>query len=133
MICLQPSLLNHMEKNCLVCNLKLIGRKRKFCSNQCKNQFTNRKHQNYISQQKRGRNRRSQLIEMKGGACQKYGYNKNLAALSFHHTDAKTKSFSIDLRSCSNNSWKTLLAEFQKCSLLCLNCHAEMHNPNFST
>ncbi len=133
MICLQPNSLNHMEKNCLVCNLKLFGRKRKFCSLQCKNQFTNRKHQNYVCQQNRGRNRRFKLIEMKGGACQNCGYNKNFAALCFHHIDAKTKILPIDLRSCSNNSWNKLLEESAKCSLLCLNCHSETHNPDFST
>jgi hypothetical protein len=61
------------------------------------------------------------------------GYNKNQAALSFHHTDTTTKLFQIDIRKCSNSSWNRLLAESEKCMLLCLNCHSELHNPAFST
>jgi hypothetical protein len=61
------------------------------------------------------------------------GYNKNHAALCFHHIEPTLKSFQIDLRRCSNSSWDNLSKEVSKCQLLCLNCHAELHNPNFST
>jgi hypothetical protein len=69
----------------------------------------------------------------KGGNCEICGYNKNQAALAFHHVNASTKSFPIDLRLCSSSSWEKLLLEAQKCQLLCLNCHAETHNPDFFT
>jgi len=61
------------------------------------------------------------------------GYTRNLTALCFHHQDPRSKSFTIDIRRCSNSSWTTLLTEAVKCRLLCLNCHAELHNPAFST
>ncbi len=70
---------------------------------------------------------------MKGGKCTKCGYSKNSSALCFHHIDPKTKSFPIDIRRCSNSSWDNLIKEADKCMLLCLNCHAELHNPSFAT
>src|SRR5947209_10993416 len=109
-----------MESSCLVCEATLIGRQTKFCSRRCKNASTNNKHQNYVSQQQRGRKRRLLLIQGKGGRCERCGYSRNNAALAFHHLDTAAKSFPIDLRSCSNTSWDALLKEAQKCLLLCL-------------
>src|SRR5215210_4278981 len=114
-----------MERACIICQAKLTGRQIRFCSLDCKNAWTNNKHQNYASQQQRGRQRRRLLIQQKGGRCAACGYSKNQAALAFHHTDPSIKTFPIDLRSCSNNSLEALLREAEKCQLLCLNCHAE--------
>ncbi len=122
-----------MERLCVVCAAPLTGRQTSFCSRRCKNGDTNNRHQNYVSQQGRGRQRRQSLIREKGGSCERCGYSRNDAALAFHHRDPATKSFGIDLRKCSNTSWATLVAEARKCLLLCLNCHAEIHNPDFST
>lgn len=121
-----------MEKNCLVCNSILTGRKTKFCSIKCKLRHLNNKYQNYVSQQRRGYERKVKLIEIKGGCCEFCGYGKNYSALCFHHIEPKIKSFQIDIRHCSNRSWDKLLKEAEKCKLLCLNCHAELHNPAFS-
>ena len=128
-----PFLRNHMELSCIVCGDPLSGRQKKFCSAKCKLSTTNNKHQNYVSQQRRGYERRIRLIDLKGRICEICGYDKNAAALCFHHTEPKSKSFQIDLRRCSNSSWDNLLKEVDKCQLLCLNCHAELHNPSFST
>src|SRR5262245_13730443 len=122
-----------MEKHCLICGSLLSGRQRKFCSTKCKFSFINNKHQNYAAQQQRGYKRKARLIQMKGGSCQICGYDKNQSALCFHHIDPTTKSFQIDIRRCPNNSWDNLMREVSKCQLLCLNCHAELHNPTFST
>lgn len=115
-----------MQK-CFVCKKKLVGRQKKFCSQNCKNRSTNNVHQNYITQQKRGKHRRNQLIQLLGGKCQQCGYNRSAAALAFHHRDPKTKKFQVDIRKCSNSSWDALIQEASKCVLLCLNCHAELH------
>ena len=130
---LQPYFGSLMERTCLVCAVELTGRQRSFCSRRCKNAWTNNKHQNYVSQQQRGRERRLLLIQRKGGCCERCGYNRNNAALAFHHITPAAKSFPIDLRSCSNTCWQSLLDEAEKCMLLCLNCHSEIHNPEFST
>lgn len=65
-------------------------------------------------------------VEYKGGACEKCGYNKCIAALDFHHKDAGKKDFSISkarLRTLD----QTLKNELNKCQLLCANCHREVH------
>src|SRR6185369_1666233 len=108
-----------MEKYCTICNKTLSGRQTLFCSSKCKSSHTNNKHQNYISQQRRGSDRRAELIRLKGGRCEVCGYEKNQAALSFHHINPAEKSFPIDLRKCSNSSWNNLVKEADKCQLLC--------------
>ena len=120
-------------ESCIVCGNRLTGRQKRFCSVACKHRTTNNKHQNYAAQQRRGYERRAELIKLKGGRCEICGYDRNQAALSFHHLEPASKSFQIDLRKCSNSSWDMLLIEAEKCRLLCLNCHAELHNPTFST
>ena len=122
-----------MEKECVTCKNKLPGKQTKFCTTKGKNSFTNNKHQNYVSPQRRGHERKETLIKMKGGCGEFCGYHKNNSALCFHHVKPSTKSFQIDIRQCSNNSRDKLISEANKCRLLCLNCHAETHNPIFST
>ena len=52
-----------MEKACSVCEATLTGRQTRFRSRRSKNASTNNKHQNYVSQQQRGRERRLLLIQ----------------------------------------------------------------------
>ena len=115
---------------CVICSSALTGRQRKFCSRKCKNQDTNSVHQSYLAQQQRGRQRKLQLIQLKGKRCGHCGYGRNHAALEFHHLDWRTKAFPLDLRSLSNRRWSEVLVEAEKCVLLCSNCHAEVHNPD---
>lgn len=120
-----------MEKHshCLACDVELNSRQRKYCSRTCKCRYINHSHQNYIAQQARGRERKLTLIRLRGGLCEVCGYNRNYAALEFHHSDPATKEFQLDLRSLSNRRWDSCLEEATKCLLLCSNCHAEIHNP----
>ena len=64
------------------------------------------------------------LIEYKGGKCEICGYNKCLAALTFHHRDPSKKEFSI---STKNRTLERNKEEVDKCILLCCRCHAEEH------
>ena len=57
------------------------------------------------------------------------GYQKNLGALSFHHTDPSKKNFKLDVRSLSNRTLERIETEILQCVLLCHNCHAEEHYP----
>ncbi len=129
----QPYFVSLMEKVCVIRKTPLTGRQTVFCSRRCKNASTNNKHQNYVSQQQRGRQRKQLLIQRKGGRCERCGYRRNEAALAFHHLEPANKFFPLDIRHCSNTSWDALLAEARKCQLLCLNCHTEIHNSEFST
>lgn len=72
------------------------------------------------------------LINAKGGKCKLCGYNKNYAALNFHHRNPREKLFGLDTRKCSNSSWASLMKEAEKCDILCFNCHMEHHYPHCS-
>lgn len=83
---------------------------------------------NYPKQKQRSLLRKIQLINEFGGKCQECGYNKNIAALEFHHINPDEKEFQLDMR---NTSIEKLRIEAAKCKLLCANCHRELHNPEF--
>lgn len=78
----------------------------------------------------RGLRRKQELLEKAGGRCTICGYDRNLAALTWHHLNPTLKRFSLDLRSLSNRSAAEVEAEVSKCVVLCANCHAETHFPN---
>ena len=117
---------------CEVCSGVLSGRQRKYCCRRCKNRSTNTRNQIYRLRQLRGRKRKLELLRMMGTSCSLCGYARNHAALEFHHRDQSSKSFQLDLRSLSNRCWRSILEEARKCSLVCSNCHAEIHNPHCS-
>ena len=123
-------------KYCVVCETQLSGQKRKFCSNACKQKdhYHRVKSQTntYFSQTVRSLRRKLDLIEMKGGKCRICGYHKNIAALHFHHEDSSEKEFKLDARMLSNRNWEAIEAEAEKCTLLCANCHSELHNPELT-
>jgi len=66
---------------------------------------------------------------MLGGKCKKCGYDKNLAALVFHHINPLEKEFQLTQDTFSKYGIETLADEIKKCDLLCHNCHAEIHYP----
>lgn len=110
--------------NCRICDKALTGKQTCFCSITCKNKA----HQSYQSQQKRGVQRKSDIIKRFGGQCSICGYNRNLSALTFHHKDPSKKTFKLDIRSLSNRTFSKIENELKKCVLVCHNCHAEIHN-----
>ena len=83
---------------------------------------------NYPKQKQRGLLRKIQLINEFGGKCQECGYNKNIAALEFHHIDPNEKEF--HLGNAKTTNLDKLLLEMDKCILVCANCHRELHYPN---
>lgn len=84
----------------------------------------------YEYQIMRSLKRKLHLITLRGGKCEKCDYDKNLAALDFHHRDPRTKKFQLDQRTLSNTSMKLIMEEFEKCDVLCSNCHREHHSPD---
>lgn len=70
--------------------------------------------------------RRALLVDWKGGKCEKCDYSKYIGALHFHHKDPSEKLFKLTADNMSRSMSK-LMAEVNKCSLLCGNCHAEVH------
>jgi len=67
-----------------------------------------------------------------GTCCTRCGYDRNYAALTWHHRDRVSKRFEMDMRSLSNRSEDEIRGEARKCVLLCANCHAEEHYPQFA-
>ena len=65
-----------------------------------------------------------ELVEYKGGKCERCGYNKSTRALQFHHLDSNEKDFTISRKSYSIERLKK---EVDKCILVCANCHLEIH------
>ncbi|KKN26716.1 hypothetical protein LCGC14_0871970 [marine sediment metagenome] len=105
---------------CIRCHLELEDRL-------YQPQATNSTHPNrYELNRQRALQRKQKLVNLKGGKCLKCGYCRCLRSLSFHHRDPTKKSFTLDLRTTGNRSWKILLAEVTKCDLYCVRCHAEI-------
>ena len=84
----------------------------------------------YEYQVMRSLKRKTHLINLRGGSCEICGYNKNLSALEFHHIDRTTKESQLDSRTLSNSSMEWIMSEFEKCMVLCANCHRELHSPD---
>lgn len=61
-----------------------------------------------------------------GGKCIRCGYNKYPEVLEFHHKYPSQKNFNISLKGHCR-SWERVRKEIEKCSLLCANCHRELH------
>lgn len=75
---------------------------------------------------KRRKKIREMSLEYKGGKCEVCGYKKCSRALSFHHLDPKKKGFGLAYKGITR-SWEKTRKELDKCVLLCMNCHMEMH------
>ncbi len=75
--------------------------------------------------------RRAKIREMAreyaGGKCKICGYSKSSRALSFHHLDPKKKDFGLSDGGITR-SWEKTRKEIDKCILLCMNCHMEVHD-----
>ena len=62
--------------------------------------------------------------ELKANPCAICGYDGVSRSKVFHHVEPSTKSFEIRV---GRMKQKYLQEEVGKCLLLCLNCHAEVH------
>src|ERR1017187_10213051 len=61
-----------------------------------------------------------------GRKCQSCGED-HPACLHFHHRNPSEKEFGIS-RGITLWSKKKILAEIEKCDVLCANCHAKLHD-----
>lgn len=68
---------------------------------------------------------RKAISAIKSMGCFACGYSTCDAALEFHHRDKTEKSFAVGTG--GNKSWDAVMQELAKCTLLCANCHREVH------
>jgi 5-methylcytosine-specific restriction endonuclease McrA len=61
-----------------------------------------------------------------GGGCTRCGYDQSSSALEFHHVTPSEKEYAWD--ELRKMSWDRILAELEKCVLVCANCHREVHD-----
>lgn len=69
---------------------------------------------------------KSILVAEAGGKCMICGYDRNQAALQFHHLDPTTKR--LEIGRGFGLALRALREEARKCVLLCSNCHAEVED-----
>lgn len=126
------------KKRCSECGAPIISG-RTTCSASCLDQRRIRvqrkltEEERRLSETNRGRECRRRLkarsIEYKGGKCSVCGYDHCSNALEFHHIDKDSKDFSISEAFARHMCWEDIVPELDKCILICLNCHREVHNP----
>jgi len=122
----------NVSKVCIVCESPLSNNQKKYCSGVCKDKLSNEIYQSSKIQMDRCINRKIELIEALGAKCDNCGYNKNLAALVFHHIDPSTKLFTLDASNLANRNFDKCKLEASKCKVLCHNCHYEHHQPHLN-
>ena len=65
-------------------------------------------------------------VKLKGGKCIVCGYDRYVGSFDFHHLDPTQKDVNISRLNRTIDD-PILLAELDKCVLLCRNCHSEVH------
>lgn len=64
-------------------------------------------------------------IEYKGGKCAKCNLKYHYSVYDFHHLDPSIKEMTWN--QMKNKSWSKIIAELDKCIILCANCHRIIH------
>lgn len=59
--------------------------------------------------------------------CFVCGYKKCYTSLCFHHIDPKMKLHAVSDMLSTGMSWQKIQEEINKCTILCANCHGEVH------
>ena len=121
-----------MKKKCLICGQEFetikYGEGRKYCFNCSPSYIKGDNHSRAVAITAIRHALKKELIRRKGGKCEKCGYDKCQAALTFHHLNPDEKEFTIaDFTNSTNVKLDEAFAEIEKCALLCSNCHQEFH------
>lgn len=95
----------------------------KIHGNKCKKCYT-------IMCVKKQQDMKKRIVAYLGCECIICKYNETMGALSCHHVNPLEKEH--DLFRLTTRSWKNIVAELNKCVLLCIRCHHELHNTHLS-
>lgn len=70
---------------------------------------------------------KQKCVEYLGGKCQDCGLrSEHFAIYDFHHTNPEEKDFGVN--KLFGFRWARIVAELDKCILLCANCHRMRHS-----
>lgn len=72
-----------------------------------------------------------EMVTKAGGKCKICGHEfngNNGFVFDLHHIDPSKKKFSLNRQTLSRKSLKEVWEEFEKCELLCANCHRYLHH-----
>jgi hypothetical protein len=72
------------------------------------------------------RDKKTRAIMLMGSVCYSCDRAGPTTLFEFHHWDAREKDFGISADGLSR-PWAKILAELEKCVMLCANCHREVH------
>lgn len=119
-----------MKKICNKCGVEkdyeLFAKNGNSVRSYCKECEAARARENYQKTQKYIRSLKTK--------CSKCGYDRNPAALEFHHPNDNKDS---EVAKLASKSWSIPLKEkidieISKCELLCANCHREEHHKDLN-
>lgn len=88
--------------------------------------LTKTKHRKQWEREK-GWQLKTQFIAIKGGKCERCGGLFHPSVYDFHHRDPSKKKFNLSIDRLANRATDLIMKELEKCSLLCSNCHREVH------
>jgi hypothetical protein len=80
----------------------------------------------WCSDRRKERSAYFRALKVKQG-CSRCGYKDHPVALDFHHRDPAQKKFNISNNLVGRN-WEKILAEVDKCDIVCANCHRIEHD-----
>ena len=84
----------------------------------------------YLPKQKANhRKRKLKQVELKGGKCERCGYDKNYAALVFHHPNGRKGGWKGGVGLLSSEDPQNSAFSIDEVVLVCENCHKELHHP----
>lgn len=73
------------------------------------------------------KNFKQKVVKAMGGRCCVCGYNRYIGNLTLHHIDPSQKERSISDFLSRPRKWEIVVDELKKCTMVCLNCHNELH------
>lgn len=112
-------------KKCSIENVKTYYKKhKKEISEKSRKKWPIKKLRAQPRKKELAREKKAQYVAYKGGKCQLCGYSKCISALEFHHKDPKEKEFNITVK---QTTWEKAKKELDKCIMICVNCHRELH------
>lgn len=89
-----------------------------------KAQFDARRDRNKL----RNANAANEIIQQRMATGCALCHEPHPVCLSFHHLDPTTKRFLVSQGKNNGYSVKTIVAEMDKCIIVCENCHRKIHN-----